>query len=520
MLAEEGPRPLDAFSLAVLRNSTIDGRPVRELEADRIGVARLPPDRSAHWPESTLAQVRREYCAELATDPGQVPRDRPRRRADLPASSVGVPLQQSAVSVTPAGAVRALRCLVRHRRRLAVPGRQQWPWPIRWSGPTWRPTSGSSTSTRPGARPVGRALRPGREPVGVRRPVPSGACQREAVRVARRPAVAVLAVVAVPALPPRAGVRRLCARALDSVRCDDVGDEVVTITDLSAPLDRLRIAGAAGAGGGSARAGAGVNVAVLDSGVSGQGDGVDVVGGTSSSRGGEIVDPHGTAVASLIAGRPRADGGLVGIAPAAGIVDVRVYDTLDPESLDGEVLTPVLAAGLRMGRGQRAAAGHPDRELSLSVAPDDELAAAVKAVRGVGVLVVAETGNRGAAGPMEAFPSAVPGEDVARAVFPAGYLDDVIGVNATAGGAEAGHRPPAQRGCELGHRRGRADGRRTGGARRERQPCTLQDINTGWAAAEVSGILALMTKYPDGNPAQLTARLFGTASAPWTTRPG
>ena len=65
--------------------------------------------------------------------------------------------------------------------------------------------------------------------------------------------------------------------------------------------------------GGAARAGAGVNVAVLDSGVSRQGDGVDVVGGTVVSRGGEIVDPHGTAVASLIAGRARADGGLVGI---------------------------------------------------------------------------------------------------------------------------------------------------------------------------------------------------------------
>ena len=54
VLAEEGPRPLDAFALAVLRNASIDGRQVRVLEADRIGVARLSPDRSAHWPEATL----------------------------------------------------------------------------------------------------------------------------------------------------------------------------------------------------------------------------------------------------------------------------------------------------------------------------------------------------------------------------------------------------------------------------------------------------------------------------------
>jgi type VII secretion protein EccB len=108
VLAEEGPRPLDAFSLAVLRNSTIDGRPVRELESDRIGVARLPPDRSAHWPESTLAQVRGEYCAELETDPGQVPVVALGVAPNSSASSVGVPLQQSAVSVTPAGGAYVL----------------------------------------------------------------------------------------------------------------------------------------------------------------------------------------------------------------------------------------------------------------------------------------------------------------------------------------------------------------------------------------------------------------------------
>ena len=73
VLAEDGPRPLDAFALAVLRNASIDGRPVRELEADRIDVARLSPDRSAHWPEATLTQVRGEYCAELTADAGQVP---------------------------------------------------------------------------------------------------------------------------------------------------------------------------------------------------------------------------------------------------------------------------------------------------------------------------------------------------------------------------------------------------------------------------------------------------------------
>jgi membrane-anchored mycosin MYCP len=333
------------------------------------------------------------------------------------------------------------------------------------------------------------------------------------VRVARRLApVAALAAAAVPALltvPAYAAP----VRALASVLCDDVGDEVVSTTDPSAPLDRLRIAQAQELVGGEARAGAGVNVAVLDSGVSRQGDGVDVVGGTVVSRGGEIVDPHGTAVASLIAGRPRADGGLVGIAPAAGIVDVRVYDTLDPESLDGEVLTPgSLAAGLRWVAANAQRQGIRIANVSLSVAPDEELAAAVRAVRDAGVLVVAETGNRGAAGPMEAFPSAEPGEDVAGAVFPAGYLDDVIGVNATAGGAEVGTDPQ----LDVGASSATDVAAPTYGAvvlAVNGTACTLQDINSSWAAAEVSGILALlMTRYPDDNPAQLTARLFGTAS--------
>ena len=144
MLAEEGPRPLDAFSLAVLRNSTIDGRPVRELEADRIGVARLPPDRSAHWPESTLAQVRGEYCAELATDPGQVPVVALGVAPTSSASSVDVPLQQSAVSVTPAGGAYVLSGGWSDTDDgLALPRRQQRPGLPAGRARRGRPTSGS-----------------------------------------------------------------------------------------------------------------------------------------------------------------------------------------------------------------------------------------------------------------------------------------------------------------------------------------------------------------------------------------
>ena len=317
-------------------------------------------------------------------------------------------------------------------------------------------------------------------------------------------ATSTLAVTSAYAGPPA---------ALDSVLCDAVGDEVVTTTDPSAPLDRLHVAEAQELVGGPSRAGAGINVAVLDSGVSREGGGLRVVGGTTISAGGEIQDPHGTAVASLIAGRPRADGGLVGVAPAAGIVDVRVYDTLTEDSPDGEVLTPgSLAEGLRWVAANAEQLGIRIANVSLSVAPDEELAAAVRSVRDAGVVVVAETGNRGAPGPMAGFPTASPGEDVAKAVYPAGYLDDVIAVNATTGGAGADADPQVN----VGASSATDVAAPTYGAvvlAVNGSACTLQDVNTGWAAAEVSGVLALlMSRYPDDNPAQTTARLLGTAS--------
>ena len=108
VLAEQGPRPLDAFALAVLRNATIDGRPVRELEADRIGVARLSPDRSAHWPEATLTQVRGEYCAELETGAGQVPVVALGVAPTSTASSLDVPAGQRAVTVMAGGGAYVL----------------------------------------------------------------------------------------------------------------------------------------------------------------------------------------------------------------------------------------------------------------------------------------------------------------------------------------------------------------------------------------------------------------------------
>ena len=108
VLAPKGPVPLDAFSLAVLRSSEIDGRPVTELPADRIGVARLAPNRAAHWPETTLTQVRGEYCAELETSAGQVPVVGLGVQPVADASARDVPLEQRAVSVSAGGGAYVL----------------------------------------------------------------------------------------------------------------------------------------------------------------------------------------------------------------------------------------------------------------------------------------------------------------------------------------------------------------------------------------------------------------------------
>ncbi len=302
------------------------------------------------------------------------------------------------------------------------------------------------------------------------------------------------------------------ASAVDSVLCQSVGDDVVSTTDPSLSLELLGIDDAQDLLGGPAGAGAGVNVAVLDSGVSREGGGVDVTDGMVVSRGGKIQDPHGTAVASLIAGAPRADGGLVGVAPAAGVLDVRVYDTTEEDSPDGEPPTSTaLATGLQWVADHAASSGIRIANVSLSVAPSDELEAAVAAARAAGVVVVAETGNRGTSGPMEAHPSAVPGEDVARDVFPAGY-DGVIGVNATSGGAPAGtdvlQNVASSSATDLAAPTYGSVVLAVNGS-----ACTLQDINSGWAAAEVSGVLALLwSRYPDDDADQITARLLNTAS--------
>jgi type VII secretion-associated serine protease mycosin len=137
--------------------------------------------------------------------------------------------------------------------------------------------------------------------------------------------------------------------------------------------------------------GAGITVAVIDSGVdathpdlAGQVlPGVDLVTGLGDGR----IDPvgHGTTVAGLIAGRADDRRGVVGLAPAARILPVRVLDELNKYD-----------DALTVARAVRWAVDHGARVINLSLGGyrySEALAEALDYAFANDVVVVACTGN-------------------------------------------------------------------------------------------------------------------------------
>jgi hypothetical protein len=173
---------------------------------------------------------------------------------------------------------------------------------------------------------------------------------------------------------------------------------------------------------------AGVTIAVLDTGVGpNQADlsGAVVTGPdyTNSGRvsGGPFWGIHGTAMASLIAGRGHGRGnaaGILGVAPAATILSVRVtLESDDPLMADTNV-----AAGLpsAIARGIRYAVGHHATVIDLPLdpvttpgAPGVGGSAAEKSAIAYAlahrVVLVAPAGDGGAAADPVNFPAAYPG---------------------------------------------------------------------------------------------------------------
>ncbi|WP_159081499.1 S8 family peptidase [Nocardioides sediminis] len=256
--------------------------------------------------------------------------------------------------------------------------------------------------------------------------------------------------------------------------------------------------------------GTGVTVAVVDSGVE-PGLPIDTAArvalpGLSPVR----LSGHGSIVAGLVAG-PE------GVAPGARVIDVRVLDTEVPDQSQGQrgVTSEGLAAGIRQLVALRRTTEFQVANISLSVGQDDpRLRAAVKELVALDVVVVASAGNadpeasdsfRGTPrNDEDVYPADYPGVLAVSAVAPDN--DDVRGF--VVPNKDTDVAAPTYEGLSYNI---------TG------QKCLVTEVATSWAAAEVSGVVALLrAAYPRDNAKQVVARLEATAEGsdevpnPWT----
>ena len=264
--------------------------------------------------------------------------------------------------------------------------------------------------------------------------------------------------------------------------------------------------------------GAGVTVAVIDSGVASN---VPItIAGTpveTGNKSAEPVDYHGTAVAGLIAGHPRPDGGgPVGIAPAAQIYDVQVYDKAEASTAPDSTESPITVENLRAGLDAVIAAvpalGIRIVNMSLAIPDDPEIRAKIAQLWDLGAVVVAPTGNRSTELPKDmpsTFEAHLSGEDAAPFIHPADF-DDVLGVNASPAGSS--DLDPTSWVMENSMTDVAAP---TAGAvsySLRGESCLLRDPATSYAAAEVSGVLALLQSAYDESIAASVRRLLTTAN--------
>ena len=171
--------------------------------------------------------------------------------------------------------------------------------------------------------------------------------------------------------------------------------------------------------------GRGVVVAVVDSGIDAGNPhlagavigGVDLVGDGERADGLTDTTGHGTAIAGQIAAQPVADSGVVGLAPDARLLSVRVFRSEQQQDKD-KGYGPT---SQRIADGIHWAADNGADIINVSIsqtADSPDLRAAVEHASAVGALVVASAGNRAS------DPDA---EDGAR--YPAAY-EQVLGVSA------------------------------------------------------------------------------------------
>jgi membrane-anchored mycosin MYCP len=248
--------------------------------------------------------------------------------------------------------------------------------------------------------------------------------------------------------------------------------------------------------------GAGVKVAVIDSGVMPV-EGLDrpsavAVGGASGSS---ILSGHGTIVAGLVAG-PH------GVAPDAQVHDYKVFDseTADPSQGQKSLTSAGIAAGVEQVIKDFPRERFDVVNISLAVPESDpRLEAAIARLVRLPLVVVAAAGNveEGDGSDEEDF-EGTPGNDAD--VYPADY-PGVLAVSAI---------PPDgadPRTYVLPNLDTDVAAPTVGAisANATEQVCVVGEVATSWAAAEVSGIMALLTEqFPRETPQQLVARLQAT----------
>ncbi|WP_314424308.1 S8 family serine peptidase [uncultured Microbacterium sp.] len=171
--------------------------------------------------------------------------------------------------------------------------------------------------------------------------------------------------------------------------------------------------------------GEGVVVAIVDSGVDAGNShlagtiigGIDLVGDGERSDGLSDTTGHGTAIAGQIAAQPVPDSGVVGLAPDAQLLSVRVFRSNSQQDVDKGFgpTSERLADGIHWAADN----GADIINVSLSQTTDSPaLRAAVEHAAAVGALVVASAGNRSS------------DEDAADAArYPAAY-EQALGVSA------------------------------------------------------------------------------------------
>ena len=257
--------------------------------------------------------------------------------------------------------------------------------------------------------------------------------------------------------------------------------------------------------------GKGVKVAVIDSGVAST-EGLTPYGGLviAGANPSVLMSGHGTIVANLIAGKH-------GVAPDAQVFDVKVFDVEGADTTQGE--KPLTSAGIVAGIDAVIDANRREKfdvvNISLAVQTSaPELEAAVARLVAQDLVVVASSGNKeeGDASSEEGF-KGTPGNDAD--VYPADY-PGVVAVSATPpdGSDPATYVKPNLDTDVAAPTSGAISVNASG------QVCVVTQVATSWAAAEVSGLLALLReRFPRETPRQLVARLEATTEGGGAARP-